>query len=203
MLINAKGKGFFIEVAMNDRDLIDDYANLLAEKARQDFIDDATEEDECFEGTVAQIESPIERRLCLALLAVKAFNNLPLRDIHDFRPLTSLGYMVGIDIEPQFQIDEYRIDFKISNCDMIMKDLGNSYKKITGDEKTVLVECDSQEWHERTEKERRYEKARDRYLVRKGFAVFHYTGKEILEDPIKIAEEVFTFIGCSLAEMPK
>lgn len=186
---------------MNERDLISRFANVIAEKARQDFIDTAEEDGECFEKAVAQIESPIERYLCIALLAVKAFNNLPLRDVRDFRPLDSLAYIVGIEIEPQFQIDEYRVDFKISNCDMIMKDLGNSYKKIVGDDKSVLVECDSQEWHERTEEERRYEKARDRYLAKKGFTVFRYTGKEILENPVKIAEEIFTFVGCHLDEI--
>ena len=203
MLINAKGKGFFIEVAMNDRDLIDDYASLLAEKARYDFIDDATEEDSFFKGSVEQIESPIERRLCLALIAVMAFNDLPLLDIHDFPPDGISDYQVGIKIEPQFHIDKYHIDFKISNHDSIFTTQGNIYRRIEGYDKTVLVECDSQEWHERTEKERRYEKARDRYLNKSGFTVFHYTGKEIIEDPIKIAEEIFTFIGCYLGEFPR
>jgi very-short-patch-repair endonuclease len=181
---------------MNERDLIDEYADLIAEKARQDFIDDVEEDGQLFEGTVSQIESPIERRLCVALLAVKTLKSLPLVDIYDFPPNCLAAYVTGIQVEPQFQIGEYRIDFKISNKNYIEVGTGESCKRIAEHNKTVLVECDSQEWHERTEEERRYEKARDRYLIKCGFAVFHYTGKEILENPFKIAKEIFMFLGC-------
>lgn len=183
---------------MNEKDLIDNYARMVAEKARQNFMTNAKGEDECFEGSVAQIESPVERSLCLALLVVKTLNNLSLTDPQDIPPLV---YISGVDIEPQFKVGKYSIDFRISNHETIGMFNNGYWKKCAGCDRSVLIECDSQEWHERTEEERRYEKARDRYLVKKGFTVFHYTGKEILKNPIKIAEEIFTFVGCRLDEI--
>lgn len=60
--------------------------------------------------------------------------------------------------------------------------------------KSLIVECDSQEFHERTEKERRYEKARDRHLLSMGYKVFHYTGSEICKDPIGVAIEILVYL---------
>ena len=60
--------------------------------------------------------------------------------------------------------------------------------------KKIIIECDSQLFHERTEKERRYEKLRDRYFTKKGYKIFHYTGKEITDYPCKIAAEILAYI---------
>jgi very-short-patch-repair endonuclease len=49
-------------------------------------------------------------------------------------------------------------------------------------------------WHERTERERRYEKRRDRDLARHGYHVFRFTGKEIMEDPGRVAIEVLGYV---------
>ena len=81
-----------------------------------------------------------------------------------------------------FKVDKYRTDFKVDFL------CGNKI------EKSVLVECDSQQFHERTEKERRYEKARDRYLKIKGMEILHYTGKEILENPFLVAKEIINYL---------
>lgn len=182
---------------MNEQELISKYADIIASKARQSFLDVAEDKEEIFEGTIAKIESPIERILCIALLAVKHINGLQSSEPEPIQPYV---YINGIEIEPQFQIDKYRVDLKISNCESlsIQNTKNGCFEELVDYDKTVLVECDSQEWHERTEEERRQEKARDRYLAKKGYVVFHYTGKEILENPIKIAEEIFTFVGCCL-----
>jgi len=74
-------------------------------------------------------------------------------------------------------IGKYYIDFLVSY-------------NILGQSQKVLIECDSQQWHETTEDQRRYEKSRDRYLLKKGYKVFHYTGKEIINNPYIVACEV-------------
>lgn len=84
--------------------------------------------------------------------------------------------------EPQVKIGNYFVDFLI--CLIIDKKI---YRK-------VIVECDSQEFHERTEKERRYEKARDRFLINEGYTVFHFTGTKIMNEPFRVAAEVISYL---------
>ncbi|MDO8357217.1 MAG: DUF559 domain-containing protein [Nitrospirota bacterium] len=96
----------------------------------------------------------------------------------------------GLDITPQYVLGKYRIDFKVSydRSPKHFADIAQLQSNV------ILVECDSQEWHERSEKERRYEKARDRYLISNGHEVFHYTGKEIKDDPVTVAAEIIAHV---------
>lgn len=64
----------------------------------------------------------------------------------------------------------------------------------------VIIECDSQMFHDRTERERRYEKMRDRYLIQQGYKTFHYTGKEITDSPFKVAAEILAYVTKSSVE---
>jgi very-short-patch-repair endonuclease len=108
-----------------------------------------------------KMSSPIEQAMFIALETLRRINNLDW----------------CLKIHPQFQIDKYRADFALF------------YSIDRKEIHSVIVECDSQEFHERSEQERRYEKARDRHFIKKGYKVFHYTGKEILEDPFAPASE--------------
>jgi hypothetical protein len=135
-----------------------------------------------------EIMSPIEQMLYCAM-----------------ERIIQLNYLVEIiDIYPQYIVDEskkYRADFKVEFTPpkgYKKKIIGRKViaKKIAN----VLVECDSQQWHERTEKERRYEKARDRFFMSKGYRVFHFTGKEINDNPLVVAKEVILSIFNCLPE---
>ena len=132
-----------------------------------------------------EIESPIEQILFAAILHNIKINGVPLAD-----PETIGEYDVvfGVDIEPQLKIGKYRVDFKIRNVRYIYDNKKQCL--IVDESKFVLIECDSQEWHERTEKERRYEKARDRYFAKHNLKIFHYTSKEIISKPYEIAAEI-------------
>jgi len=110
------------------------------------------------------ISSPIEQILYCALIAISRFNYM--RD--------------SITILPQFSIGEYRVDFLVSY--------------IGGEERQTIIECDSQQFHDRAEPERRYEKKRDRFLQSKGYKVFRFTGSEITKNPMEIAAEIISFI---------
>lgn len=85
-----------------------------------------------------------------------------------------------IKIFPQKKIGKYRVDFKVK-----------------GDRSELIVECDSQMWHEKDEKQRRYEKERDRYLQSKEYKVFHYTGKELMSQPLLPAVEIINQVTSS------
>lgn len=133
-----------------------------------------------------EIESPIEQILYTALKAVRQLANIPDGDVIS---LDGKDFVFGLGIWPQRTIGAYRVDFEVSYHSWPR----NGAQKV----KTVLVECDSQQWHERTEEERRYEKRRDRDLTAKGYRVLHFTGKEILENPYLVACEVLVSVDPS------
>lgn len=138
------------------------------------------------------IKSPIEILLYCALSAVLDYAKLEQPAVL-YQPGDEDKYLSddlnGIIIEPQYKIGKYRCDFFISYyATLSPTNSGSNFNK------NILVECDSQEFHERSEKERRYEKARDRYFISKGYQVFHYTGKEIIKNSFMIACEIINFV---------
>lgn len=74
----------------------------------------------------------------------------------------------------QEQIGPYRIDFAL-----------------TAFGHTVIVELDGHEFHERTKEQAQRDKARDRYLVKAGYTVIHFTGSEVWTNPFACAQETF------------
>lgn len=130
------------------------------------------------------VDSPIEQILHCALKTIMKLNFMPDADCVR---IDGKDYVVGANIIPQVQIGKYRVDFIVSL---------SKYPKHDGtqDVSEVIVECDSQAFHERSEKERRYEKERDRFLQRNGHKVFHFTGKEIKDTPFKVAAEIISHI---------
>jgi len=54
----------------------------------------------------------------------------------------------------------------------------------------LLVELDGHIWHEKTPNQVEKEKQRERDLVKDGYTILRYSGREVWRDPIKIVEEV-------------
>lgn len=162
-----------IEIPKNIWDIIDFHAYAYGNLERDGFSQFIF----C-EIQEKEIESPIEQALFSALKYIQKANLIPEASPE----LNSRGepYLFGLRITPQHRIDKYRVDFFI---EWFTKEAYNS----------VVVECDSQEFHDRTERERRYEKARDRFLQIKNYKVFRYTGAEILKNSIQIAVEILSF----------
>lgn len=129
------------------------------------------------------IDSPIEQFFYTSIKAVAALQSIPLADL---LRIGKQDVPFGLSIQPQRQIKSYRVDFYISWQGYTCLPMKN--------EKCVVVECDSQQWHERTEAERRYEKKRDRELSKLGLHTFRFTGKEIKEAPFSPAIEVLEFL---------
>jgi very-short-patch-repair endonuclease len=143
-----------------------------------------------------KVESPIEQILYTALKAICKLNNIDQADPQEIRGEL---IVVGISIDPQFQIGKYRVDFKISyGAFLSQRDHIKAPCIQQGENRAivsnVIVECDSQQFHDRTEKERRYEKQRDRFLQSNGYVVFRYTGSEIIKRPMEIAREIISFV---------
>lgn len=116
-----------------------------------------------------EISSPIERILWCAIRTAIKLNYLDER----------------VQITPQHKVENFRADFIIYYFPELSETKEEDIKKI-------LIECDSQEFHERTEIERRYEKKRDRFFQSKGYKTFHYTGAEIVKDPMNVAVEIIS-----------
>lgn len=118
------------------------------------------------------VESPIEIVLLSAI-------ELTIR-------ISGLNDSKSFYCRPQYKIGKYRCDFYFR-----YDDLDENDKPVT---RQLIVECDSQAFHDRSETERRYEKTRDRFLIKAGYTIFHYTGKEILEDCLKISAEILGWL---------
>jgi very-short-patch-repair endonuclease len=57
------------------------------------------------------------------------------------------------------------------------------------------VYLDGHDFHYKDKRQRSYEKARDREMVRAGYRVLHYTGSDVVADPLKVAYEALEFVG--------
>jgi very-short-patch-repair endonuclease len=132
-----------------------------------------------------EVRSPIEQILYFAFETLRYVNGY----VKDEPQETPNGpIIVGAGMTPQFKIGEYRVDF------LAVYGGYPRHKDWTQYKKEVVVECDSQEFHERTESERRYEKKRDRYLQSRGYKVFRFTGKEIKDKPFETAAEILSYL---------
>lgn len=91
----------------------------------------------------------------------------------------------GIHITPQFPVGKYRADFLIEQ------------ERIGPDDilTPVIVELDGHAFHDKDKRQRSYEKARDREMQRAGYKVLHFTGSDVVADPLKVAYEVLEFLG--------
>lgn len=117
------------------------------------------------------IDSPIEQIFYVALTLVSEANLVTPRKQTSF-----LGKTDDLIIVPQFQIDRYRIDFALRQ---------HPYDEI------ICIELDGHEFHDRDERQRRYEKARDRRLIALGYKCLHFTGSEVCKNPCAAALEAF------------
>lgn len=87
-----------------------------------------------------------------------------------------------VEIINQYPEGPYRIDLALG----VFYE-GNKYK--------LAIECDGHNYHEKTEVQARHNKKRDRYLQSKGWFVARFTGKEIVENPKKCAEQAIELIS--------
>lgn len=158
-------------------------ASSIAELEKLNFIDGMMNECIEYPNPNQLMESPIEQLLYVALSATCKVNGIKIADTISTPHGT---YVDGLYIEPQRRLGKYRVDFYVAYTTPYWN--GNEYQK------KVIVECDSQKFHERTEKERRYEKRRDRFFASENIHVFHFTGTEIHTQPFRVAAEIIAYL---------
>lgn len=59
--------------------------------------------------------------------------------------------------------------------------------------RTLVVECDGHDFHERTKEQAAKDRARDRHLLLEGYEVFRFTGSELWRDPWGCAGQVIAW----------
>jgi len=118
-----------------------------------------------------QIKSPIEQLFLIGLKLVCA-ENLVYFNLSDKLPENG----DDLTVIRQFKAGKYFVDFAL-----MQHPTGN----------IVCVELDGHAFHDRDERQRRYEKSRDRFLTAKGYKVLHFTGSEVNKDPCGVALEAF------------
>lgn len=102
---------------------------------------------------------------------------------------------------PQYGIGDYRVDFVLIRIEGNWIDWRSESFKVFVLPK-VIVECDGHDFHEKDREQAKKDKARDRFLQAEGFRVFRFTGSEIVQDPIKCAQEVNRFFFREAARHP-
>jgi very-short-patch-repair endonuclease len=134
------------------------------------------------------MESPIEQLFWIAVKSLcdaeyEGFNAGPVSADGG----TALG--PGIYLSPQARIGTYRVDFVMSRV---------PYSDAQGPD-PLVVELDGHAFHDKDQRQRSYEKARDRYLVKQGYRVLHFTGSDVVADPFKVAHEAMSLLGVPLS----
>lgn len=94
----------------------------------------------------------------------------------------------GIWVLPQARIGRYKADFLIACCPAKGVPMAR-----------VIVELDGHAFHDRDQKQRSYEKRRDRELQGLGYKVLHFTGSDVVADPYRCAHEVLQQVGADMA----
>ncbi len=102
--------------------------------------------------------------------------------------LTKMNFYVGeeppansrdIQIIPQYQWNNFRIDFCL-----------NAYGQ-----KSVFIECDGHDFHERTKEQAERDRSRDRAVQFAGIPILRFTGREIWRDVSQVTVEILNFLG--------
>lgn len=131
------------------------------------------------------LESPIEDLFWIACHAMCKANYLDINPEPIFTKNCEPELVSGIYIKPQAKIGTYKVDFLISQHGIGPDDVL----------KPIVVELDGHDFHDKDKRQRSYEKARDRYLIKQGYKVFHYTGSDVVADPFKVAFECLSMLG--------
>lgn len=125
------------------------------------------------------ITSPIEQLFYIALRVMCRAAGDPFCPDPEFVDGKE-SFSGGVFLTPQYKVGNYRVDFLVRRIGWGEDDFS----------RTVIVELDGHNFHDKDKRQRSYEKARDRFLSRQGYTVLHYTGSDVVSDPYKVAHEV-------------
>jgi hypothetical protein len=105
----------------------------------------------------------------------------------------SLGILPDdeVFIFPQFKINNYKVDFMIfvASFNEWSKDGLNNYPS-KHKEKCLIVELDSYLWHGSDPEQFTKEKTREREIIKEGYNIMRFSGREIYRNVEKCVEEI-------------
>lgn len=131
-----------------------------------------------------EIASPIEQLFLIALHTWRHHAHIEVAQPEfDAKANPIMGG--GLSISMQEKIGKFRADFVLRNYPYMRSE----------PVRTIVVELDGHDFHDRDKHQRSYEKARDRFLLQQGFSTIHYTGSDVVADPYRVAREALTMIG--------
>lgn len=157
---------------MNKSNFIDDMRNHILEMGLKSPIEDIFYI--AMANRCAQLDIPLDQDPYPHI--INYFNTGPLPDP-----------VYGLYTESQHSIGKYKVDFLITY-------------QLHNRNKSIVVELDGHEFHDKDKKQRSYEKARDRFILSKGYKIFHFTGSDVVRSPYSVIDEVLTSIGALSVE---
>ncbi|WP_342657117.1 DUF559 domain-containing protein [Sphingomonas sp. NY01] len=151
--------------------------------ARQHVIDDL---EHSFRLAEERCESPIEHLFATAMLDPRVAAEY---DTHVEMLFPASGKsehchappIPGVYMWQQIAVGPYRIDF------LFDYDPGRNLPPL-------IVECDGHDFHEKTKEQAQRDKARDRFLVGRGYRVLRFTGSEIYRDAADVAHQTLQIL---------
>lgn len=174
----------------------DGYRDILRFKIFPDLIEDVF--DLCHGGGDSEIE-----KLFYATLRLKCAVMHPRPFLIDTRCPDDLV----VDIAALLQ--EYRRDFPIAvtpqinigglrRADFLISALDYRSDHHNPSIRTLIIECDGHEFHERTKEQAANDKSRDRGCQMAGHQVFRFAGSEIWNSPLQCVHEVISWAAIGL-----
>lgn len=145
--------------------------------------------------------SPIERLLLLALLmqtrvGMSEFTTLAIcREKEQFDRIKSYidkspqDRATHLIVQPQVQLEGWRVDFVVSFYSYPTR-YNNNYPEGW---RSVIIECDGHNYHERTKEQAAKDRSRDRAAAIADMPVLRFTGSEIWRDPIGCSQQILDF----------
>lgn len=167
-----------------------------------DAVDDARSRVLALKET-AEGDSPIERLFLGSLItvckyrtywhdSVAVWNRVPLEmreeALEDDRVLGLLHR--ALYVECQADVGGWRADFLIQVWDRF----DTNDKPVW---RSLIVECDGHEFHERTRDQAARDRSRDRLAQLNGAEIFRFTGSELWRDPVGCASQVLKWAATS------
>lgn len=166
-----------IEITKDVKDFISVCSKKIGDFKYDSFYDDLSTTCSVGSGIKEPMSSPIEHLFYCAYRTLAQVNFYE----PEYVRVSGEWKVLGLAICPQHEIEKYRVDFMV-------------YRGTPTEQLEAIVECDGHNFHDRDERQRRYEKQRDRFLQSKGYRIFHFTGSEIKENPWKCAAEVIAYL---------
>lgn len=160
-----------------------DKINAIIEASRADVLDALGHS---FAWSLERCESPIEKLLAAAFVAPAACREFDTRLELLNPPSGKIEHcqappIDGVFMWQQISIGPYRVDFLLDSYP------GRNLRPL-------VVECDGHDFHERTKEQAQRDKARDRFLVGRGYRVLRFTGSEIFADAEEAAHQALKIL---------